>query len=137
MATNEELGNSTPGASVEDGATLSTEEILYSTQGWTQKGVTIAPGIGIIERGTVMGQVTATKLWVPYTDGADNGAGSDVARGVLRQSVDTGTAGETKRYVGNIVIRGILKSDLLSGATANALTDLGARTDTVLGTFTF
>ena len=37
----------------------------------------------------------------------------------------------------NIVIRGILKNSMVSGADADALTDLKARTDTVLGTFTF
>lgn len=111
------------------------DELLYSTARFTQKGCTLKPGQGILPLGTVMGRVTATKLWVVYNNGASDG--SEVARGVLRKTVDTGTDAAGARKQANIVISGILKNSKMSGADANALTDLNARIDSVLGTFTF
>lgn len=138
MTTNEYAGNALPSASFgDDREAAAAVEILASTSGWTQKGVTLKPGLGILPAGTVLGQVTATKLWAPYNQAASNGAGSDTARGVLRQAVDTGGAGTTKTYVANILIQGILKLAVLSGADANAISDLNARSDAVLGTFSF
>jgi Bacteriophage lambda head decoration protein D len=102
-------------------------EILYSYAKFTQKGVTLAGGQGLLAGGTVLGRVTATKKYVAYTDGATGGAGSDTARGVLRQPVDT-SKGDVP---GNIVISGILKRSKLVGLTAAAVTDLDAREDTV------
>jgi hypothetical protein len=136
MAT-EYAGNAVPAPGFYDGNTSSQTEILYSTQGYTQKGITLKPGIGIIPAGTVMGMVTATKLWVPYNQAASNGTGSDTPRGVLRTGVDTGSDAAGKRFLGNLVITGILKSAALSGHDANALSVLKARTDSVMGTFTF
>ncbi len=106
-------------------------EILYSTVGYTQKGVTIAGGQGILPAGTVVGRRTSDKKYYVYNNGAGNG--TEVARGVLRRGADT-TKGD---QLGNIVITGILKLSAVSGADASALTDLGATVDTVRGTFKF
>ncbi len=134
MAT-EYTGNAIPAASVTDGPDEADVEILLSTQGWTQKGVTLKPGQGVIPAGCVMAQETSTKLWVIYdTNGSD---GYDTARGILRQSVDTGTEEDGKRYAGNIVVQGILRNSVLSGADGSAISDLNARQDTVQDMFVF
>lgn len=111
-------------------------ELLYSTNGgFTQKGVTLAPGNGILAAGTCLGRVTATKLYIPYNVAANDG--SQIPRGFLRVGTDTGSTAFPRAIMGNIVIRGILKNSMISGADSTAITDLGARVDTVLGTFTF
>jgi len=116
------------------GNTYTDPEILYSTAGFTQKGVTIAGGQGILPAGTVLGQKTSDKKYYVYDNVGAGGIAT--ARGVLRRAVDTGTAGSADQ-LGNIVIQGILKSTLVSGADAAALTALGATVDSVRGTFKF
>lgn len=109
-------------------------EILYSTAGFTQKGVTIASGQGVLAAGTVLAQKAADKKYYAYTGAAP----LDVARGILRRPVDTGTV-VSARYdqVSNIVIQGIVKYNMIVGLDAGALTDLGAVADTVRGTLKF
>lgn len=107
------------------------QELLYSYAGFTQKGVTIAAGQGILPIGTVLGRKTSDKKYYVYNNGASNGV--EVARGVLRRPVDTSKGDQ----LANIVIQGILKNNLVSGADSAALVDLNARQDTVLNTFTF
>lgn len=111
-------------------------EILYSTAGFTQKGVTIATGQGVLAAGTVIGQKTSDKKYYAYNNA--NSDGTQVARGVLRRAVDTGASGATDGdQVSNMVIQGILKYSMLVGADAAALTDLGMVIDTVRGTAKF
>lgn len=109
-------------------------EILYSYARFTQKGVTLAGGQGILPAGTVLGRKTSDKKYYVYDNNASDG--TQVARGVLRRAVDTG-ADSSGDQLGNLVISGILKLSLVSGADSSALTDLGAVTDSVLGTFKF
>lgn len=115
-------------------ATYTDPEILYSTVGFTQKGVTIGKNQGVLAAGTVLGQKTADKKYYAYSNAAADGL--QTARGVLRRAVDTGTTAGVDQ-LSNIVIQGILKLPLIVGADAGALTDLGAVTDTVRGTFKF
>lgn len=111
-------------------------EILYSTVGFTQKGVTIASGQGVLAAGTVIGQKTADKKYYAYNNAHSDG--TETARGVLRRAVDTGTTVLAARdQVSNIVIAGILKYSMVVGSDAAALTDLGAVVDTVRGTWKF
>ncbi len=131
----DQFGNAVPAPGFTQKDAVTDQELLYSTAGYTQKGVTLAGGQGVLYAGTVLGRVTATKKWGKYNNSA--GDGTEVARGILRKTVDTGTGGTAQDMQANIVIRGILKNSMVSGADANALTDLGARQDTVLGTFTF
>lgn len=108
-------------------------EILYSTVGFTQKGVTIASGQGVLAAGTVLGMKTSDKKYYAYNDA--NANGTETARGVLRRAVDTGlTVNVANDQVSNIVIAGILKYGQIVGADAAALTDLGATVDVVRGT---
>lgn len=120
-----------PVPATSQGPTYTDEEILYSTAGHTQKGVTLASGQGILPAGCVVGRKTADKKYYVYDNAASDG--TEVARGVLRKGADT-TFGD---QLGNIVIMGILKLDKVSGADASALTDLGAVTDSVRNTFKF
>lgn len=128
-------GNVTPAPGLSSVGSTVDDEILYSTQGYTQKGVTLAAGQGVLYAGTALGRVTSTKLWKQYNNGG--GDGIDTARGILRQSVDTGTDPAGKNLQANIVVGGYLKNSKVSGADGNAITDLGARVDTVLDLFRF
>ncbi len=111
-------------------------EILYSTAAFTQKGVTIGSGQGVLAAGTLVGQKTSDKKYYAYNNA--NSDGTQTARGVLRRAVDTGTTvSAANDQVSNIVIQGIVKNSMVVGADAAALTDLGATVDTVRGTFKF
>lgn len=112
-------------------STFTDPEILYSTVGYTQKGVTIAAGQGILPAGTVLARKTSDKKYYVYNNSGSGGL--DVARGVLRRAVDTTGSDQ----LSNIVIAGILKNSLVSGADSGALTDLGATVDSVRDTFKF
>lgn len=110
-------------------------EILWSTVGLQQRGGVVAGGQGILPAGTVLGRVTSTKKWVVYADGASDG--SEVARGILRDQIDSTPSGVSTDVMGNIVFAGMLKKDQLSGLDAAAITDLNGRSDTVVNLFAF
>lgn len=111
-------------------------EILYSTAAFSQKGVTVGSGVGVIAAGTLMGQKTADKKYYPYSNAAADG--TQTARGVLRRGIDTTlVVNAANDQVSNIVIQGILKYSMVVGSDAAALTDLGAVVDTVRGTYKF
>lgn len=133
MAINEQLGNEIPVPGFSEGGYLDDYEIMASMKGgFTQVGVTLASGQGILPAGTVIAQVTSTGKFVVYDDdGTDDGR--RVARGVLRKRVDT-TDGDVH---GNMVIAGIVYNSKLSGMDANAITDLNGRADTVTDRFRF
>lgn len=132
---NEYVGNLIPSPGFFKGNVLDDPELLYSYARFTQKGVTLAAGQGVLKLGTVLAQLSTTKKWVAYSNAGSDGAG--VARGVLRRGVDTGTDEDGPEYQGNIVISGILKNQLLTGVDSAAVTDLNARVDDALDTFTF
>lgn len=131
-------GNAIPAPGITRGTNVPDDEILYSTAGFTQKGVTLAAGQGVLYAGTVLARKTSTKEYVAWVNGGPDGTGTPV--GVLRKTVDTGSDSDGQKYLGNIVIAGILKLSKVSSATggiANVLSDLGAVTNEVLGTFKF
>ncbi|MFA7264887.1 MAG: head decoration protein [Candidatus Nanopelagicales bacterium] len=131
----EYVGNIIPSPGFWKGNTSYDPELLYSYARFTQKGVTLAAGQGILPLGTVLAQRTTDKKWVKYDNGGSDGAG--VARGVLRRGVDTGTDAQGHTYQGNIVISGILKSQLVVGLDSAAIADLNARLDDSFDTLTF
>lgn len=111
-------------------------EILYSTVGFTQKGVTLGSGQGVLAAGTVLAQKTSDKKYYAYNDSGTGGL--NTARGVLRRPCDTGvTVSAANDQVSNIVIAGILKLNMVVGADSAAMADLGATADIVRGTFKF
>ena len=130
MAINEELGNEIPIPSFSERPYLDDDEILADTAGFNQIGVTLAGAQGILPAGTVLAHQASDDLFYAYHDGT---GGDGTAQGVLRKRVDT-TDGA---IFGNMVTRGTLKEDKLSGDDAGAVADLNARVDTVLNTFTF
>lgn len=115
-------------------ATAVDPEILYSYAGFTQKGVTLAGGQGILPAGAVLARKTSDKKYYSYNNAGSGGL--ETARGILRRAVDTGSAGAADQ-LGNIVIQGILKLSMVSGADSAAITDLSANVDSVRGTFKF
>jgi len=134
----DQIGNEIPAAGITRGVNIPNDEILYSTAGFTQKGVTLAPGKGLLIGGTVLARNTSTKLYEKWTNGGANGTGTPV--GVLRKTVDTGADSNGQKYLANIVIAGILKLSKVSsanGGTTNLLTPLGAVENVALGFFKF
>lgn len=114
-------------------ADVTPDEILKSTVGFTQIGVTLAMGQGTLVAGTVLARKTSDKKYYAYD--ADGSDGLDTARGILRQAVDTTDAD----YLGNMVIAGILAYSKLdySGLDSAAITDLNGRLDTTRDLFKF
>lgn len=106
-------------------------ELMYSMAGYTQKGVTLAGGQGILPIGTVLARRASDKLYVVYDNGGSGGV--ETAVGILRRGVDT-TAGPVQA---NIVIKGIVKNSLVSGADSAAITELNARVDAPRDIFSF
>jgi hypothetical protein len=131
----EYVGNIIPAPGYYQGNVSDDDELLASTARFTQKGVTLAPGQGIVMLGQVMAQRSSDKKWVKYNNGGSGGA--EVARGVLRRGVDTGADSSARVFQGNIVISGILKLDRITGSDSAAVADLNARTDSVLNMFIF
>jgi hypothetical protein len=143
------------------------QELMLSMAGYTQRGVMLGPGQGVLPTGCILGKVTATGLYYAWDRTSTDGRG--VALGVLRDSRDTGGNGYTiAQYntafgtalnaglvasfpaspsgkvaggqLGNLVYRGILNSNLVSGTdttglvsgtgggvSSTVLTSLGAR----------
>lgn len=131
-------GNAIPAAGINRGAHVPDDEILYSTVGFTQKGVTLKPGQGVLKAGTALARETSTKTYVKFVSGGSDGTGNAI--GILRKTVDTGSAADGQAYLGNVILMGILKLASIStanGGTSDVATALSARTDTVFGTFKF
>lgn len=131
-------------------------ELLKSTAAFTQRGVTLGGGQGILPTGTVIAQRSSNQMYYAYNAAASDG--TQVALGVLRDARDTGGTGDptgkvSTNTLGNMVIRGILDLTLLSGTDTTSLvaqaaggigsgasgvvTQLKARTDAVNSLFIF
>jgi hypothetical protein len=67
------------------------QELLLSTAGFTQRGVTLAAGQGILPTGCVIARHGASGKYFAYQSGATDGR--QVALGVLRDARDTGGPG--------------------------------------------
>ena len=125
----EQIGNHLPAPAQSEGAKYINDELLYSTEGYVQKGVTLKPGQGVLPLGTLLKQDGSTKQYVKATD--------NTATGVLRQSVDTDLDG--KVWQANILYAGILRYTVVSSANpgVNLSSVLGATVNTVAGFFKF
>lgn len=130
-------GNAIPAAGINHGSNVPDDELLYSTVGFTQKGVTLAAGQGVLPLGTVLARRTDDKLYVKYASGGGNGTGTPV--GILRKTVDTGLDAGGQKYMANIVIAGQLKWSKVSSAngTTNVSTVLGGTVNAVIDSFKF
>jgi len=92
------------------------------------KGGTVKAGQGLIAAGTLMALEVSSKKYVKYVGGGT----ADPAVGVLYEAVDTGSggappAGTNKDRLGNIIMRGTVKLDKLTGYDAGARDDLNGR----------
>lgn len=124
-------GNAIPAPGYAKGSTTVDDELLFSTIGYTQKGVTLKPGQGVLLLGTLLKQDASSKQYIKATD--------NTATGVLRQTTDTGTDENGQVWQANIVLAGLLKLAAVSAANSGVtLTSvLGARVDAVQGFFKF
>lgn len=128
----EYTGNAIPAPGYRSGGGVIDDELQYSTIGFTQKGVTLKPGQGVLLLGTLIKQDATSKQYVRAT-------ASD-AQGILRQSVDTGTNPQGQTWQGNIVLAGILKLAKVSAANSGVNVSggvLGSRVDPIQGYFKF
>jgi len=129
-------------------------ELMLSMAGYTQRGVTLAAGQGVLPTGCIIARHTASGRYFAYNPGATDGRGT--ALGVLRDARDTGGPGAASLAVynagtggvnpdaitlaggtavfpaspsgkvatdalGNMVIRGILNANVVSGADTTSL----------------
>lgn len=128
------------------------QELLLSMAGYTQRGVTLAGGQGVVPTGAILARHTASGLYTLYQAGASDGR--QTAIGVLRDARDTGGNGGTTLYgpngvtyaqsgtsttytaspagkvatpaLGNLVYRGILNANIISGTdTVSLVTGTG------------
>ena len=128
----EYVGNAIPAPGYAQGGSTIDDELLFSTQGgFTQKGVTLKPGQGVLLLGTLLKQDPSSKQYIKATD--------NTATGVLRQTTDTGLDADGQVWQANIVLTGLLKLSKVSAANSGVtLTSvLGARVDAVQGYFKF
>jgi hypothetical protein len=124
------------------------QELLFSVNaGYTQRGVTLLGGQGVLPTGAILARESTSGCYVLYKSGGSNGVGTAV--GILRDARDTGGAGGTGPLVGpsgnvsltggptfsaspagkaatmaqaNIVYRGVLNANLVSGTDAGGVT---------------
>lgn len=128
----EYTGNAIPAPGYRSGGGVIDDELQYSTIGFSQKGVTLKPGQGVLLLGTLIKQDATSKQYVRAT-------ASD-AQGILRQSIDTGTDPAGQTWQGNIVIAGILKLAKVSAANSGVNVSggvLNSRVDAIQGYFKF
>lgn len=123
------------------------EELLASTSaGYTQRGVTLLGGQGVLPTGAILARESTSGCYTLYKSGGSNGVAVPV--GILRDARDTGGAGGTGPLVGpsgnvtltggatfsaspsgkaatmaqaNLVYRGVLNANLISGTDTTSL----------------
>jgi hypothetical protein len=126
-------GNAIPApAYTSPGGQTIDDELFFSMGAYTQKGVTLKPGQGVLLLGTLIKQDPTSKQYIVA-------AGGTGAQGFLRNSTDTGTDVNGQAWLGNIVYGGILRLSVVeaanSGVTLSGI--LGGEVNTVAGFFKF
>lgn len=133
----QQFGNAIPAPSYSRSGFIADQEILASTNpgSYHQKGVTLAPGQGLLERGALLKRNNSTKYYEKTTVPAD-------AEGILRATTETGTdsSADAPVFQANILFKGILQLDKVKSANSGVTIDsaiLGARTDDARNLFIF
>ena len=131
----QQFGNAIPSPSFSRAGFIADQEILASTNtgSYIQKGVTLAPGQGLLQRGTLLKRNETTKYYEKTTTPAD-------AEGILRATTETGPNGTTDTYQGNILFAGVLQLDKIKDANSGVTISsaiLDARTDEKRNLFIF
>ena len=115
--------------------------IKSAARGLPTKGGTLAGGQGIIPAGCVLGYRSTDRKFYVYDNTADTGEETAVAVYLGPYDADTGTAaaGDSKDQLIRLAFPGFgeLYYSALSGADADAITDLGARADSTFDSFLF
>lgn len=130
-----------PVPSLQVSAEVKPKNVIKSTaKGLPVKGGQLASGQGIVPAGCLLGR-RANKKYYVYNNAAVTGEETAVAVYLGPFDADTGTvaAGTSREQTIRIAAIGFgeLFYSKLSGCDANAITDLGARVDTVLDSFVF
>ncbi len=99
-------------------------ELLQSMVGYTQWGVTLAGGQGVVPTGCALGRQTSNKKYYVYAATASDGTQN--CSGFLRDGRDTGGASSPAGKVstdcqGNLVVAGILNLSVISGTDTTSL----------------
>lgn len=81
------------------------QELLLSYAGFTQRGVTLAAGQGVLPTGTIIARHVASGRYFSYQAGATDGRQTPV--GVLRDSRDTGGPGAASLSAYNAGTNGV------------------------------
>ena len=111
------------------------DELLASYARFTQRGVTLAGGQGVLLAGYVLARKTSDKKYYIYKNTASDG--TQIPLGVLREERDTGGGNSTVKAtgedcLGNLVTSGILNLAMLSGTDTTALISTGSGGDPVV-----
>lgn len=89
------------------------------------EAITVASGVQYA-KGTIMGRIASSGLYAPYNK--TNTDGTEIAKGVLAQDVDTTATGTNCQYTSTMIVgRAALWLSALNGLDGKALSDLGAR----------
>ena len=109
-----------------------TRELMYSMKGYTQKGVTLKSGQGLLPAGTPLVRSGEGDYAAATVSG---GTVTGTVEGFLRQATDTGTAGDpaNPQKMGNIVLFGAIK--VLPETSYVADTDAAAVAEAVGGRY--
>jgi hypothetical protein len=106
-------------------------ELLKMYARFTQRGVTLEGGQGLLPTGTVLAQKTSSQKYHAYSAAASDG--TQIPLGVLRDGRDTGGTGSpagklATDCLGNLVVSGILDLTLVSGTDTTSLVSGGTGT---------
>ena len=112
MAT-EYTGNFSPAPTFVTGTQTVDDELLASTVGVRQFGVTLEPGQGVLLLGTALKRDATTKRYKRVTSGQES-----TATGLLRQTVDTGSVSTAQVWQSNILVSGQVKYDKVVAANS-------------------
>lgn len=99
-------------------------ELLQSMHGYTQFGVTLAGGQGVLPTGCALARKTADKKYYAYSATAVDGTQN--CSGFLRDARDTGGSSSPAGKVstdclGNLVVAGLLNLSVISGTDTTSL----------------
>jgi hypothetical protein len=99
-------------------------ELLQSMHGYTQFGVTLAGGQGVVPTGCAIARRTSTKKYYVYSATASDGTQN--CAGFLRDARDTGGSSSPAGKVatdalGNLVVAGLLNLSVISGTDTTSL----------------
>jgi hypothetical protein len=109
----QQFGNAIPSPGFSRSGFIADQELLASTTegSYFQKGVTLAPGQGLLLLGTLLKRNETTKYYEKTTVAAD-------AEGILRATTETGTDPNGATFQANILFAGILQLDKVKAANS-------------------